>query len=215
MCAQRRLRSAWAFSQSDQSLRTGEDQPGHPPRLIRVFAVRIKKAWVLSYPWSAQRRLWSDWADAQADLSLRWAHGHFVGFVMRRLILFSCWPQLGGILRFHVSPAEHKCPHLVYPSVVVNPSCLNVLQKLYSRNLLASSGSSLCSVTETRILSGGSNGWLAGQFYLTLISMSWLITWGHHYSGMKTHFTKQSWWDQPHLVGIIAVSWRTVRIMVT
>ena len=23
-----------------------------------------------------------DWADAQADLSLRWAHTHFVGFVM-------------------------------------------------------------------------------------------------------------------------------------
>ena len=28
---------------------------------------------------------WSDWADAQADLSLRWAHSHFVGFVMSRL----------------------------------------------------------------------------------------------------------------------------------
>ena len=27
--------------------------------------------------------------DAQADLSLRWAHTHFVGFVMRRLIFFS------------------------------------------------------------------------------------------------------------------------------
>ena len=39
-----------------------------------VFACRIKKPWVLSYPLSAQRRLWSDWADAQADLSLRWAH---------------------------------------------------------------------------------------------------------------------------------------------
>ena len=26
------------------------DQPGHPPSLIRVFAVHIKKAWVLSYP---------------------------------------------------------------------------------------------------------------------------------------------------------------------
>ena len=25
-------------------------------------------------------------ADAQADLSLRWAHSHFVGFVMSRLI---------------------------------------------------------------------------------------------------------------------------------
>ena len=28
---------------------------------------------------------WSDWADAQTDLSLRWAHTHFVGFVMSRL----------------------------------------------------------------------------------------------------------------------------------
>ena len=29
---------------------------------------------------------WSDLADAQVDLSLRWAHTHFVGFVMLRLI---------------------------------------------------------------------------------------------------------------------------------
>ena len=27
-----------------------------------------------------------DWADDQADLSLCWAHTHFIGFVMRRLI---------------------------------------------------------------------------------------------------------------------------------
>ena len=33
------------------------DQPGHPPSLIRVFAVRMKKVWVLSYPLSAQWRL--------------------------------------------------------------------------------------------------------------------------------------------------------------
>ena len=32
------------------------DQPGHPPSLIRVFTVRMKKAWALSYPLSAQRR---------------------------------------------------------------------------------------------------------------------------------------------------------------
>ena len=63
------------------------DQPGHPPSLIRDLAVRMKKAWVLSYLLSAQRRLWSDWADAQADLSLIWAHNHFVGFVMRRFKL--------------------------------------------------------------------------------------------------------------------------------
>ena len=66
------------------------DQPGHPPSLISVFAIPMKKAWILSFPLSAQRRLWSDWVDAEADLSLRWAHSHLVGFVMRRLkcILF-------------------------------------------------------------------------------------------------------------------------------
>ena len=58
------------------------NQPGHLPSLIRVFAVRMKKAWVLSYPLSPQWRLW---VDAQADLSLRWAHSNFVGFVMSRL----------------------------------------------------------------------------------------------------------------------------------
>ena len=68
MCAQRRLRSAWA---SDS--------------LIAVFTARVKKVWALSYPLSAQWRLWSDWVDAQADLSLHWAHSHFVGFVMRWL----------------------------------------------------------------------------------------------------------------------------------
>ena len=31
------------------------DQPGHPPSLIRVFAVRMKKAWVLSYPLGASK----------------------------------------------------------------------------------------------------------------------------------------------------------------
>ena len=77
------------------------DQPGHSPSLIRVFAVRMKKAWVLSYPLSAQRRLWSDWADAQADLSLRWAHSHFDGFVMRRLNL-QTYGILGGKGNFRI-----------------------------------------------------------------------------------------------------------------
>ena len=36
-----------------------------------------------------QRRLRSAWADAQADLSLRWAHTHFVAFVMMRLMFIS------------------------------------------------------------------------------------------------------------------------------
>ena len=80
-------RNIWATTRQNQhsSCASSEDadQPGHP---IRAFAVRMKKPLVLSYPLSAQRRLWSDWADVQADLSLRWAHTHFVGFDMSRLI---------------------------------------------------------------------------------------------------------------------------------
>ena len=72
--------------QSDCAPSEDSDQPGYPPSLIRVFAVRMKKALVISYPLGGQRRLWSDWADAQADLSLRWAHSRFAGFVMSRLI---------------------------------------------------------------------------------------------------------------------------------
>ena len=77
--------ATWQNKQNECAPSEDSDQHGHPPSLIRVFAVRMKKPWVLNYPLSAQRRLWSDWADAQADLNLRWAHTHFVGFVMRRL----------------------------------------------------------------------------------------------------------------------------------
>ena len=83
----------WQHQQSDCAPSEDSDQPGHPPSLIRVFAGRMKKAWVLSYPLSAQWRLWSDWADAQADLSLCWAHSYFVGFVMSRLTYFSLVPS--------------------------------------------------------------------------------------------------------------------------
>ena len=72
--------ATWQNQQCECAPSEDSDQSGHPPSLIRVFAVRMKKAWILSYPLSAQRRLWSDWADAQADLNLRWAHSHFVGF---------------------------------------------------------------------------------------------------------------------------------------
>ena len=77
--------ASWQNQQCGCAPSEDSDQPVHPPSLIRVFGVRMKKDWVFSYPLSAQRRLWSDWADAQADLNLRWAHSHIVGFVTRRL----------------------------------------------------------------------------------------------------------------------------------
>ena len=84
------------------------DQPGHPPSLIRVFAVCIKKVWVLSYSLSTQRRLWTDWADVQADLSLRWAHSHFVGFFYETAhILF---PQVVYMIRDDILPHAGSMP---------------------------------------------------------------------------------------------------------
>ena len=41
------------------------DQPGHPPSLTRVFAVRMKKPWPIEHPAKT---------DAQADMSLSFAH---------------------------------------------------------------------------------------------------------------------------------------------
>ena len=74
------------------------DQPVHPPSLtslIRVFAVRLKKALVLSYPLSARRRLIS----LGADLSLRWAHRSF------------CWfcHETAHVSFFYISKEDRLC----------------------------------------------------------------------------------------------------------
>ena len=49
------LAATWQNQQSDCAPSEDSDQPGHPPSLIRVLAVRMKKPLVLSYPLSAQR----------------------------------------------------------------------------------------------------------------------------------------------------------------
>ena len=68
MCAQRRLRSAWASTQ--------------------VWLESSLSAWrklgSSAIHW-AHSKDWSDWADAQADLTIHWVHSHFVGFVIRQL----------------------------------------------------------------------------------------------------------------------------------
>ena len=57
------------------------DQPEHPPSLIRVFPVCMKKVRVLQLAThKVQSKDWSDWADVQADLSLRWVHRSFCWF---------------------------------------------------------------------------------------------------------------------------------------
>ena len=106
-------------------------QPGHPSSLIRVFAVCMKKAWVLNYPLSAHRRLWSDWVDAQADLSLRWAHTHFIGFVMMRLIYIthvelsqsSRWVEVKVLQGKPPRHPQAECGFLIFSHCCWNPHC--------------------------------------------------------------------------------------------
>ena len=46
--------ATWQNQQNECAPSEDSDQPGHPPNLIRVFAVRMKKAWVLSYPLNSE-----------------------------------------------------------------------------------------------------------------------------------------------------------------
>ena len=72
--------TTWQNQQIECAPGEDSDQPGHPPSLIRVFAVRSMGSWGPKLSSCGQRRLWSDWADAQADLSLRRAHMPFCWF---------------------------------------------------------------------------------------------------------------------------------------
>ena len=99
----RQLLSLFEPPQSDCAPSEDSDQPGHPPSLIRVFAVRMKKAWVLSYPLSAQRRLRSVWAYAiwvfagrTLILLVLSSHGSFTGVF--DLFFFYLQPVLSNIL---------------------------------------------------------------------------------------------------------------------
>ena len=61
ICKLLHLSRTWQNQQNECAPSEDSDEPGYPSSLIRIFAVRMKKPWVLSYPLSAQRRLWSDW----------------------------------------------------------------------------------------------------------------------------------------------------------
>ena len=76
----------WHVPIEDSGQSEDSDQTVHPPSLIRVFAIRMKKAWSLSYPLSTQRD-----SDQTGQMPrLIWVFTgdtyHFVGFVMGRLI---------------------------------------------------------------------------------------------------------------------------------
>ena len=123
--------ATWQNLQNDCAPYEDSDQPGHPPCLIRVFAVCMKKAWVLGYPLNVHSEDWSDWADAQADLSLRWAHSHFVCFVMSRLI----WVHNRlALLSINMQYVDQDAHHVCWQTLYVNwdaVSLIKIHQRMY------------------------------------------------------------------------------------
>ena len=80
------------------------DQPGHLPSLIIVFAVRMMKAWTLSYPLIAQRRLWSETSlGAQVSLLVLSRRGSHV------LSCFQC-PQCRSVYHNECKTDNRPCP---------------------------------------------------------------------------------------------------------
>ena len=80
-----------------------------------VFAVHMKKVWVLSYQLSAQQRLWSDWVDAQADLSLRWAHMPFCRFCPVLAQMLFSWRFYGKLSTAKPwSRNKHSCGTVIF-----------------------------------------------------------------------------------------------------
>ena len=114
MCAQRRLRLACAFAQSDQNLRSAHEETLHP--------------WLSK---NHQWRFWSDCAFAQADLNLRWArmYGGKFSDVAAHLMsgeramsyaaaIWYIWLILKKLLynlfsEFHWYISDEKCPFVI------------------------------------------------------------------------------------------------------
>ena len=153
------------------------------PSPIRVFAVRMKKAWALSHPLSAQRRLWSDWADAQADLSLRWTHTHFVCFVMSQLKY--------GYLRMLLCPwARHFTPrkYWLITQEAVPPSRYDWkivdwdVKPQHKQKTYAIAYTVPCTLS---VICKRNYDWISQFYRFFLLIYSWMYCWVFHLSNIS------------------------------
>ena len=126
LCAQQRLRSAWASTRSDQSLPCAliwlakdprflhadsedSDQTGRMPRLVWVFAGRTATLLVL---------LWGEWVFTGRT-------GHFVGFVMRRLkCIWSSHDLIIPWTYIQVFPSKLSFGQTIRELIWLSKSCL-------------------------------------------------------------------------------------------
>ena len=85
MCDNMKWATSWQNQQNDCAPSEDSDQPGHPPSLIKVFTVCMKKLGSLATHWAHSEDSDKTGQMPRSILSLRWAHSHFVGFVMKWL----------------------------------------------------------------------------------------------------------------------------------
>ena len=104
--------TTWQNQQNECAPSEDSDQPVHPPSLIRVFAVCMKKPWVLSYPLSSED---SDQTGRMPRLI--WV---FAGCTIILLVLSCCghsfewpqwlkWRQSLNQLSFCIQGTCHRC----------------------------------------------------------------------------------------------------------
>ena len=77
--------ASWQNQQNDCAHSENSDQLGHPPRLIRAFAVRSLGSYRPKLSSCGQRRFWSDWADPWAHMPFCW----FCNEAAQFLLLFA------------------------------------------------------------------------------------------------------------------------------
>ena len=135
--------ATWQNQQSDCAPSEDSDQPGHPPSLSESS---LCAQWVAKDP-SFLHADSEDWADAQADLSLRWAHTHFVGFVMSRLnndrertakpwVVFRTFQGKNMLLwQYHISN-PNKLIFVGIKCIWIGQWLRNTLLVVYTKNLL-------------------------------------------------------------------------------
>ena len=92
-------------------LRRDLDQSGHLPSLIRVFAVRMKKAWILSYPLSASE----DSDQTEQMPRLIWI---FAGCTLILLVLSCCMWLILTVALAKRTKLKHL--HLFYYHGILN-----------------------------------------------------------------------------------------------
>ena len=130
--------ATWQNKQNECAPSEDSDQPGHPPSLIRVFDVRMKKAWVLSYPLSVQRRLirlgWRPgWSESSLGVHSLWWFCHVAAHIYaawqeeKRFKLFSLtfWPCTFMFYPYHVQ-IRKKCLNSVKTNRMFSTSKLKV-----------------------------------------------------------------------------------------